>query len=76
MTLDKGIIGKSYQVKNIDLDDKLTKHLQAIGMTKDVIITILNNKHHGTLIIKLRQTRYAIGRHISNKIEVIPCQEA
>ncbi len=76
MTLDKGSIGQSYKVEDIRLDDKLTKHLQAIGMTKNVKVTVLNNKHHGTMIIKVRQVRYALGKHISNKIEVVPCQEA
>ncbi|MCI5774157.1 MAG: FeoA domain-containing protein [Erysipelotrichaceae bacterium] len=76
MTLDKGKINHSYRVVAIELDDKITKHLQAIGMTNNVVVTVLNNKHQGTIIIKVRQVRYALGMHISKKIEVEPCLEA
>jgi ferrous iron transport protein A len=70
MTLDTGIAGEDYIIDCLQLPEKIEKRLQALGMTKGTPVTILNNKNKGTLIIKMRSTRLAIGKGISSKIEV------
>ncbi|SJW36781.1 FeoA family protein [Clostridioides difficile] len=40
-------------------------------MIEGTEIAVLNTKDHGTLIIKVRGTRFAIGKNISKRIEVV-----
>jgi ferrous iron transport protein A len=71
MTLDKGAIGQSYAVTKIDLPDQVEHRLEAIGMTIGGRVSILGSKDRGTLILKVRGARFAMGRGITEKIEVI-----
>ena len=73
MTLRQGTIGNKYQVKEIQLEDKVKRRLQMLGMTKGTEVRILNNKKSGSIIIKcilVRGTRFAIGRRIAEGILV------
>ncbi len=70
MTLREGIIGNRYQVKEIQLEDKIKRRLQMLGMTKGTGVRVLNNKKSGSVIMKVRGTRFAIGRRIAEGILV------
>lgn len=70
MTLNTGVAGHTYIVENVNLPGKIEKRLQALGMTQGTPVAVLNNKNRGTLIIKIRCTRLAIGKGISSNIEV------
>lgn len=70
MTLREGIIGNRYQVKEIQLEDKVKHRLQMLGMTKGTGVRVLNNKKSGSVIMKVRGTRFAIGRRIAEGILV------
>lgn len=70
MTLREGIIGNRYQVKEIQLEDKVKRRLQMLGMTKGTEVRVLNNKKSGSVIMKVRGTRFAIGRRIAEGILV------
>ncbi|MCI9682644.1 MAG: ferrous iron transport protein A [Lachnospiraceae bacterium] len=70
MTLRQGTIGNKYQVKEIQLEDKVKRRLQMLGMTKGTEVRILNNKKSGSIIMKVRGTRFAIGRRIAEGILV------
>ena len=70
MTLREGIIGNKYQVKDIQLEDKVKRRLQMLGMTKGTGVRVLNNKKSGSVIMKVRGTRFAIGRRIAEGILV------
>ena len=70
MTLDWAIVGNTYIVQSLTLPEKTAKRLQALGMTCGTSVTVLNNKNKGTLIIKMRSTRLAIGKGISSEIHV------
>lgn len=70
MTLREGIIGNRYQVKDIQLEDKVKRRLQMLGMTKGTGVRVLNNKKSGSVIMKVRGTRFAIGRRIAEGILV------
>lgn len=70
MQLSKGKIGPTYEVLSADLPVQLEKRMEALGMTKGTAINILHLKHGGTMVITIRGTRFAIGRGISQKIEV------
>ena len=70
MTLDKGTVGGTYTVEKIDLPDQVEHRLEALGMTLGTKVSVLGRKDRGTLILKVRGTRFAIGRGITGKIEV------
>ena len=71
MTLDKGAIGETYTIKNIALPNQVEHRLGAIGMAFGGRVTVLGGKDRGTLILKIRGARFALGRGITEKIEVV-----
>ena len=70
MTLREGTIGNKYQVKEIQLEDKVKRRLQMLGMTKGTGVQVLNNNKSGSIIMKVRGTRFAIGKRIAEGILV------
>lgn len=70
MYLSEGKIGGSYQVKDIKLPTNMEKRLEALGMTRGTSVAVLNSKSQGALIIKVRGTRFALGRNITKNILV------
>ena len=70
MKLSEGKIGQVYEVRSIREMDQITRRLEALGLTGQTKIAILNSKKHGCMIIWVRGTRWAIGRRIAEGIEV------
>ena len=70
MTLREGIIGNRYEVIEIQLEDKVKRRLQMLGLTKGTAVWVLNNKKSGSVIMKVRGTRFAIGKQIAEGILV------
>lgn len=70
MTLLEGKIGQEYQVGDICLEDKIKRRLQMLGMTKGTSICVLNNKKSGSVILKVRGTRFAVGKKIAEGIAI------
>ena len=70
MYLKDAQVGHSYVVEKIDLPFQLERRLEALGMTRQTPVSILNRKGKGILIIKLRGTRFALGYNITRSIEV------
>lgn len=70
MKLHEGEIGRSYIVHNVMIEERLTRRLEALGVNERTKITILNKKKSGTLIIKVRGTRLALGQKIADGIEI------
>lgn len=70
MKLNFGKPGHYYRIKSMRLRDNTKQHLEALGMTSGTPVEVMNNKSGGTLIIKVRGTRFALGKNISGSIEV------
>lgn len=70
MTLDAGKPNLDYIIDSMELPQAAEKHLEALGMTHGTKISVLNNKSKGTLIVKVRGTRFAMGKGISGNIMV------
>ena len=68
--LHEGQIGSVYQVENVVVDERLTRRLEALGVNEGTFVTVMNKKGGGTLIIKVRGTRLALGRRIADGIQV------
>ena len=70
MYLKDAQIGRTYVVEKISLPFQLERRLEALGMTQQTPVSVLNRKGKGILIIKLRGTRFALGYNITRSIEV------
>lgn len=70
MLLKDAQVGHTYVVEQIRLPFQLERRLEALGMTCQTPISVLNRKGKGILIIKLRGTRFALGYNITKNIEV------
>lgn len=70
MFLSDGKIGNSYSVEDMTLPVEIERRLEALGMTTGAVVSVLNSKERGILIIKLRGTRFALGRNITKNILV------
>ena len=70
MTLNFAEIGGVYIIDDMRLPQKTEKRLEALGMTHGTKIQVINTKDRGTMIVKVRGTRFAIGRDISANIDV------
>ena len=70
MTLKQGINAHTYQVVSINIELRLERRLEALGLTEGTLITILNNDRKNSLTARFRGTRFAFGRSIADHIEV------
>ena len=70
MTLYDGKKDREYEVCGVYVEESVTRRLQALGLNDGTKIKILNRKKKGALIIQVRGTRLALGKHISSGIEV------
>ena len=70
MKLHEGKIGRTYEVKSVVVDDTITRRLEALGVNEQTPVTVLNKKGSGSVIFKVRGTRLAVGRRISDGIQI------
>jgi len=70
MSLFEGIKGNQYEIRGLYVEEAITRRLQALGLNDGTVITVLNRKKNGAMIIRVRGTRLAVGRHICQGIEV------
>lgn len=70
MTLQNALIGNTYIVKSIDLDLAVARRLEALGLTKGTGITVLNRNRSGSVIIKVRGSRLAVGKSVASLIQM------
>ncbi len=62
--------GHSCIVEHIDLPFQMERRLEALGMTRESEISVLNRKGKGIMIIKLRGARFALGYNMTRHITV------
>ena len=70
MKLNEGEVGETYLVINVTADAAITRRLEALGVNEMTPVSVLNKKGSGSLIIKVRGTRLALGKKISDGILV------
>ncbi len=70
MNVAQAKVGISYIVNKINLTGALERRLEMLGMTSGVKFEVLNKKNHGAVILKVRGTRFAVGREIAEAIEI------
>lgn len=62
--------GQRCVVERVDLPFQMERRLEALGMTRQTEISVVNRKGRGILIIKLRGSRFALGEQITKHITV------
>lgn len=75
MTLKQGKNHTTYQVISIDIELKLERRLQALGLTDGARITVLNNDKKGAVTVRFRGTRFALGKRIADHIQIKEAQD-
>ena len=70
MKLNEGIIGRTYRVESVAVNVTITRRLEALGVNNMTPVTLLNKKGSGSVIFKVRGTRLAVGKRISDGIEI------
>ena len=70
MKLYEGEIGKTYVVQSVKVEEAITRRREARGVNEKTPVQVMNKKKSGTMIIKVRGTRLALGRRITGGIEV------
>ena len=70
MTLDEGAVGETYTIEQMDLPGQVEHRLEALGMTLGTGVSLLGRKDRGTVILKIRGSRFAVGRGITRRIGV------
>lgn len=70
MLLREGKMREGYLVEDIQLEDSIKRRLQILGLTRGTRVEILNRKKSGTIIMKVRGTRFAAGRQVAEGILV------
>ena len=63
-------IGGRYVVAGVQVDEGITRRLEALGVNEGTPVNILNKKGSGSVIIKVRGTRLALGKRLSEGITV------
>lgn len=71
MNLNDSCIHKTYRVVEVTgLELPVERRLEALGLTEGTSITVLNKKNRGAVIVKVRGTRFAVGRNIAAGIRI------
>lgn len=70
MKLSKSETGKSYRVLDINLSEKVKRRFEILGMTYGCRLSVLNKNRHGAFIIKVRGTRFAVGKEFAEGISL------
>ncbi len=70
MKLNEGEIGRNYVVTGVLAKQQVARRLEALGVNERTPVIVLNKKGSGSLIIKVRGTRLALGRQIAEGITI------
>jgi len=71
LNLNDSLIKTTYQVVDVsDLELPVERRLEALGLTAGTNITVLNKKKDGAVIVKVRGTRFAVGKQIAAGIHL------
>lgn len=70
MRLIEGVMGRRYEVDGLELPLETERRLEALGLTAGTKVRIMNKKKHGAMVVKIRGTRFAVGRSIAEHVSV------
>ena len=62
--------GKKVRLISIESGQEVRGRLTAMGLVPNIEFTVMNNGHPGPFIVKVRESKIALGRGMANKIMV------
>lgn len=71
MILFEGKVNHKYEIYGVYVEEEITRRLEALGLNEGTEVVILTRKRNGALIISVRGTKLALGKHITSKIEIV-----
>ncbi len=71
MRLSEVLPGQRRVVAGTGLPRRLERRLEALGMTWGAEVAVLSRKDGGTVILRVRGCRLAVGRTIARGVEVV-----
>ena len=74
MTIVDGMIDGTYIVTDISMEGPIMRRLESLCINSGTKLRLMNRKRNGTVIIKVRGTRWAIGKDIAGGILVNPAE--
>lgn len=75
MTILEGKVKHDYIVTDIVINETVMRRLESLGINSGTKLRMMNQKKNGTVIVKVRGTRWAMGRDIAGGIQVVPAEE-
>lgn len=75
MTILEGKVKHDYIVTDIVINEMVMRRLESLGINSGTKLRMMNQKKNGTVIVKVRGTRWAMGRDIAGGIQVMPAEE-
>lgn len=70
MTILEGTKDHTYIVTGICTQEAVMRRLEALGINEGTKLVLMNQKKNGASIIKVRGTRWAVGKDIAAGIKV------
>lgn len=70
MNLTEAAAGRDYRVEKIGTLPETERRLETLGITEGSVLSVLNKKNCGTVIVKSRGTRFALGSKIACDIMI------
>lgn len=68
MTLFTAECKKKYLVRKITAEPDTERRLESLGLTENSSVELISRKRGGAAIVKIRGTRFALGREICEGI--------
>ena len=65
--------GKKVRLAGIEAGRSLNSRLSAMGLVRNVEITVVSNGHPGPFVIAVKRSRVVLGRGMAQKIMVSAC---
>ena len=69
--LSKVKAGETVRLARIEAGHGLKNRLTAMGLVRDVEITVVNNSHPGPFVISVKNSKMMLGRGMADKILVV-----
>lgn len=70
MPLSMCRIGSTVVVKDLLLDEALSKRLYSMGLIKGALLKVISTEHQGPMTIELLGSQLALGHEIADQIKV------
>jgi ferrous iron transport protein A len=70
MTLYDSKVNGIYIIDQVNVEESITRRLEALGINEGTSVKVLNRKKRGAMVIQVRGTRLALGKSIVSQIIV------